>query len=430
MKGMADLNYEQALDYIHSHKRFGSKLGLERIGELMRLLGNPQEKLRFVHVAGTNGKGSTSIMTAAILRAAGYRTGLTVSPFVVDFCERVQIDGSVISHEELSEEITRIQPFADQVEGLTEFELITAAAFDLFHRKNCEIAVAEVGLGGRFDATNMIPKPLVSVITPIGLDHTQILGDTIEQIAFEKCGIIKPGVPVVTSPAQDIDALPVLLEQCAYRGSTLSQPTLNAAEQVRLSLNGTDFVYQGFSMHVPLLGQYQIANALTAMKAAELAVQQCTNQPLSMQAVQEGLAFVRFPARMEIVCRHPLTILDGAHNPQGAKALAESLSLLGKRPITAVMGMLADKNSTDALKLLAPHFRRLICVTPDNPRALDGHELAARADKLGLPASAAHSIEEAWELASAVAASEQGAVVICGSLYLAGQMRNVILNAD
>lgn len=424
------MNYEQALEYIHSHKRFGSKLGLERIGEMMRLLGNPQEKLRVVHVAGTNGKGSTAMMIAAILRAAGYRVGLTISPFVVDFCERIQIDGAMFTHDELAEEITRIQPFADQVAELTEFELITAAAYDSFCRQNCEIVVAEVGLGGRFDATNVIRQPLVSVITSIGLDHTQILGDTIEQIAFEKCGIIKPGVPVVTSPAQDIDALAVLLEQCALKGCTLSQPTLNAAERVHMGLDGTDFTYRDVRLHVPLLGRYQISNALTALKAAELAIEQCTDQPLSMRAVKAGLASVRFPARMEIVCRNPLTILDGAHNPQGAKALAESLSLLAGRPITAVMGVLADKDSTAALKELAPHFRRLICVTPENPRALDGHELAARADGFGLTASAAHTVQEAWELASAVAASEHGAVVICGSLYLAGQMRNVILNAE
>lgn len=430
MKGMADLNYKQALDYIHSHKRFGSRLGLERIGELMRRLGNPQEKLRFIHVAGTNGKGSTSVMTAQILRAAGYRTGLTISPFVTDFCERIQIDGLMVSHDEFAEEMTRIQPIADQVEGLTEFELITATAFDMFHRKNCEFVVAEVGLGGRFDATNVIPKPLVSVITPIGLDHTNILGDTIEQIAFEKCGIIKRGVPVVTSPEQDIDALAVLFEQCAKKECTLSQPTLNAAKNVRLSLSGTDFIYEKHALHVPLLGNYQVANALTAIKAAELAVQQCSEGTLSMQSVKEGLATVQFPARMEIVCRNPLTILDGAHNPHGAHALAESLSLLGDRAITAVMGVLADKNSTEVLKVLAPHFQRLICVTPENPRALDSHELAERADKLGLTASAAHSINEAWELASAVAASEHGAVVICGSLYLASQVRNVILNAE
>lgn len=424
------MQYQEALDYIHARVRFGSRPGLEQIGKMMRLLGDPQEKLRVVHVAGTNGKGSTAAMTAALLRAAGYRTGLTISPFVVDFCERIQIDGEFISHEDLAKEITLLQPFADQVEELTEFELITAAAYDYFYRRNCDVVVAEVGLGGRFDATNIIRNPIVSVITPIGLDHTEILGDTIEQIAFEKCGIIKPGVPVVTSPEQDTDALAVILEQCAQKGCTLAQPTVNAAGNVRLNLDGARFLYRDAEMHLPLLGGYQIANALTALKAAELAVQCCGGQALSVQAAREGLSKVHFPARMELLCRNPLTILDGAHNPHGARALAQSLSLLEDRPVTAVMGVLADKDSTAALKALAPHFRRLICVTPDNPRALDGHELAARADALGLTASAAHSAQEAWELASAVAASKNGAVVVCGSLYLAGQMRKVILNAD
>ena len=424
------MQYQKALNYIHARARFGSRPGLGPIGKMLGLLGNPQEKLRVVHVAGTNGKGSTAAMTAAVLRAAGFKTGLTISPYVVDFCERIQIDGEFISQEDLAEEITLLQPFADQVEELTEFELITAAAYDYFFRKNCDVVVAEVGLGGRFDATNVIQKPIVSVITPIGLDHTEILGDTIEQIAFEKCGIIKSGVPVVTSPGQDTDALAVILEQCAQKGCTLEQPTINAAGEVRLGLDGARFVYRDVEMYLPLLGKHQIANALTALKAAELAARLCGGQALPMQAVREGLSKVRFPARMEIVCKNPLTILDGAHNPHGARALAQSLSLLEGKPITAVMGVLADKDSTAALKALAPHFRRLICVTPENPRALDGHELAARADALGLTASAAHSAQEAWELASAVAASEKGAVVICGSLYLAGQMRKVILNAD
>ncbi len=424
------MQYKEALGYIHARARFGSRPGLERIGKMMRLLGDPQEKLRVVHVAGTNGKGSTAAMTAALLRAAGYRTGLTISPFVVDFCERIQIDGEFISHEDLAEEITLLQPFADQVEELTEFELITAAAYDYFHRRNCDAVVAEVGLGGRFDATNILQTPVVSVITPIGLDHTEILGDTIEQIAFEKCGIIKPGVPVVTSPDQDTGALAVILEQCAQKGCTLAQPTMNAAGDMRLDLDGARFVYRDAEMRLPLLGGHQVANALTALKAAELAAQRCGGRALSMQEARDGLAKVRFPARMEILCQNPLTVLDGAHNPHGAKALAQSLSLLGDRPVTAVMGVLADKDSTAALQALAPHFRRLICVTPENPRALAAHALAARADALGLAASAAHSVEEAWELASAVAASENGAVVICGSLYLAGRMRKVILNAD
>ena len=424
------MQYKEALDYIHARKRFGSRPGLDQIGKMMQLLGNPQEKLRVVHVAGTNGKGSTAAMIAAVLRAAGFKTGLTISPFVVDFCERIQINGEYLFEEDLAEEITLLQPFADQVEELTEFELITAAAYDYFCRKDCDVVVAEVGLGGRFDATNSIRSPLVSVITPIGLDHTEILGDTIEQIAFEKCGIIKPGVPVVTSPEQDTNALAVILEQCSQKGCTLEQPTINAAGAVQLSLDGARFVYRDVEMQLPLLGRYQVANALTALKAAELAVQRCGGLVLSVQAARDGLSKVRFPARMEVLCKNPLTILDGAHNPHGARALAQSLSLLEGRPVTAVMGVLADKDSTAALQALAPHFRRLICVTPDNPRALDGHELAARADALGLTASAAHSAQEAWELASAVAASENGAVVTCGSLYLAGQMRKVILNAD
>ncbi len=421
------MQYTQALAYIHAHNRFGMKLGLERMRSLMTMLGDPQEKLKFVHVAGTNGKGSTAAMTAAILRQAGYRTGLYISPYILDFCERMQVNGEMIPHEQLAELVEKLRPFADRVEGLTEFELVTALGFLWFAGQKCDVVVLEVGLGGRFDATNVITAPLACVIAPVGLDHTQVLGETVGQIAFEKCGIIKPGAKVVVHPAQDSDALAVIYEQAQKNGAEVLQPTGNGVENLVSGLQGSDFIYAGEQIHLPLIGGFQVGNALTAIAAAVCADRQLQNR-LKAGDIAAGIAGVRFPARMEIICRQPLTILDGAHNPQGAAALAQALGqLVDGRPVTGVMGMLGDKNCQEVVSILAPHFKRVICVTPENPRALSAHGLAELAAAQGVMASAAHSIREAWELASAVAQSEKGCIVICGSLYAASSFRQVIL---
>ena len=419
-------DYWEALDYIHGQKRFGKTPGLDNMRKLMELLGNPQKKLKFIHVAGTNGKGSTCAMIAGILQTAGYRVGLYTSPYIVDFRERIQVNGEMIPKEALTELVERIQPMVEQVGELTEFELITALGFCWFAQQNCDIVVLEVGLGGRFDATNVIDAPLVAVITPIGLDHTQVLGDTIQQIAREKCGILKPGSRVVTSGNQDVDALAVILETACANQIVVVQPTLKAAEQVHMTLEGTDLIYNGYQLHIPLAGKHQIDNALTAFEAvSELELHY--GFQVSAEAIKKGIAGVRFPGRMEVVCQDPLTILDGAHNPHGAKALKEALSLLEGRPITAVMGVLEDKDSEGVLELLAPCFKRLICVTLyGNPRALDGHALAAQADALGLQASAAHSLGEGLELAQMVAQAEKGVVVVCGSLYLVSGLRKIL----
>lgn len=422
------MTYQEAVSYIHAQKRFNGPPTLDRMRRLMALLGDPQERLRVVHIAGTNGKGSTAVMTAAILRAAGLRTGLTVSPFITDFCERVQIDGVPIAREALAHEVTRIAPLAEQVGGMTEFDLITAAAYSYFAASGCGAVVAEVGLGGRFDATNVISRPLVSVITRIGLDHMAVLGDTIERIAFEKCGIIKPGVPVVTCGGQDPDALAVIMEQCAKQGCVLSCGNPGAVSNVQMGLDGTDFTYQGMRLHVPLAGAHQVTNAVTAITAAGQALPALIGHAPDERTIADALSGVRFPARFEIVQRDPLVIIDGAHNPQAASALASALALLGGRPVTGVVGMLADKDSGGLLKALAPRLARVLCVTPESPRALGAHELAARADAAGLRASAAHGIDEALELAQAVASAEDGAVVVCGSLLFASQVRSRFMN--
>lgn len=419
------MTYEEALSYIHSLTRFRADAGLDRMRRLMDLLGNPQNQLKCVHVVGTNGKGSTCAVLSSILHEAGYKTGLFTSPFILDFCERMQTGGKMIPRERLAALTEQVKPFAEQIGEIKEFEFITALAFLWFAEQNCDITVLEAGMGGASDPTNLIPKPLAAVITSIGLDHTEVLGDTVEKIAREKSGIIKEGALVVTCPNQDPQAFAVIREQTLARHGVLIQENLEAVGQVHSDISGTDLCWQGLHLHIPLAGKHQISNTLTALAAIKQLSKIGFPRLSDSEVLVRGVAAARIPARMELLSRDPLVILDGAHNPQGAAALADALSLLDGRPVTAVMGMLADKNVDETLRVLAPRFARMICVTPHSLRALDAHELAARADRLGLRASAAHSAAEAWELSRAVAAAEHGAVVICGSLYLASELRAV-----
>ena len=421
------MTFEQTMQYIHSFERFGSRPGLERIERLLELLGRPQDKLKIIHVAGTNGKGSITAMTASILKTAGYKTGMYISPFVLDFRERIQLNGEMITKQQLADTMTRLRPMIEQVAGITEFEVITAAALDFFVQESCDVVVLEVGLGGRFDATNVVNNPLVSVIASIGLDHMDILGDTLEKIAFEKCGIIKPGGVTVCYPKQSVEALTVIMEQCAIKGNRLVLPNENSVEKITCGEDGSEIVYEGMCLTIPLLGQHQISNAITAAQTAKEAAKQGLS--ITDEEIFKGIADVRFPARLEVLCREPLVVLDGAHNPDGAQALERCLSIFGDRPITAVMGVLKDKDSEAELALLAPHFQRIIAVTPQNPRALSGEELALRASKYCKEVvSYGENFPFAFQRASEAASAEKrGMVLIFGSLYMAGEMRRVVL---
>lgn len=419
---------DQAIDYIHSLHRFGPKAGLEKTYALLNLLGNPQKNLQCVHIAGTNGKGSTAAMTASILRAGGYKTGLFISPYILEFRERIQINGEMIPPETLGEIVGRMIPLIDSIGGITEFEAVTAAAFVYFAEQDCDAVVLEVGLGGRFDATNVIEKPLVCAITSIGLDHTAILGDTLAQIAAEKAGILKPGAPVVVSAGQDPDAFAVILEQAALKGNTVIGPNRNAVGNISADIFGTQFSYRGMRLEVPLAGDHQITNALTAIEIAlELAAHHGYRK-LTEQAIMDGLRAVRFPVRMEVLSRDPLIIIDGAHNVAGAKALADALSLLD-RPAIGMIGMLSDKDSGEALSLLAPLFSKVICVTPDNPRALPAHSLAEHAAPYCSDIAVFDDLPAAYRAAYEAASGQGCALVVCGSLYLAADMRRLVLGS-
>ncbi len=423
---------EQAEQYIHSFDRFGSKLGLERITELLERLGDPQDHFKAVHVAGTNGKGSTSSMISSVLTEAGYKTGLFISPYILDFRERIQCCGRMISPEALGRVMNRVKPAVEQMkeEGNcpTEFEIVTAAAFEFYKDEECDIAVIEVGMGGRFDSTNVLKKPLASVITVIDYDHMDVLGDTLEKIAYEKCGIIKPGGTTISYPDQKEEALAVIMEQCALSNNRLIIPQSAAVKEIKSDIKGSRIKYGGMEITIPLAGKHQICNCLTAVET--LFALREKGMDIPDNAIMRGIERVHFAARFEIVNDEPLVIIDGAHNHSGARSLKEALQLLKDRKKTAVCGMLRDKDYRSSFEELAPLFDRMICVTPNNPRALPAGELARTAAELCRTEAEIVSCEEldrAFELAVENTGAED-AIIVFGSLYLAADMRRIILD--
>ncbi|MGN0635749.1 MAG: bifunctional folylpolyglutamate synthase/dihydrofolate synthase [Acutalibacteraceae bacterium] len=414
------MQYEEALQYIHSLEKFGIKPGMERITALCRAFGNVQEGLRYIHVAGTNGKGSTSTMLANICRNAGYKTGLFISPYVLDFRERIQVDGEMIPKDALAQIIERIRPVADALrengEPPTEFEVITAAAFLHYARQKCDMVVLETGLGGRLDSTNIIPCPEVSVITSVSLDHMAVLGNTVAEIAAEKCGILKDGGTVVTYPFQDPEALEVIRRTAEERRNTLIIPDGASIECRQESIYGTDAVIDGLPVHIPMLGRHMVYNASMAVAAARAL-------GISDEAITKGIADSRMPARMEILREKPLVILDGGHNEDCANALRGAVTqFLPGKHMVGVCGLMADKAYERYLSIVAPLFDTLITVTPQNPRSLPAKALCEAAQKYCPHCTAADSFSEACAKALEAAGAD-GAVIACGSFYMAADLK-------
>lgn len=421
------MNCEEAIAYIHSFRRFKKIPGLAPIRELLEALGRPQDGLRFLHVAGTNGKGSVCAMCASVLREAGYRTGLFISPYVLDFRERMQVDGEMIGEEELAALIGELRPVLEEMKerdvSISEFEVVTAAGLLWFAQKGCDAVCLEVGLGGRFDATNVIEAPMVSVITSVGYDHTEILGDTLEQIAAEKSGIIKQGGVTVAGPGQDPGALAVIMERCALQENRLILPGLASAEVLETGVFGSRIRFGGLELEIPLGGRHQIANCLTAVEA--LRALRIYGFAISDKNITEGIKKVRFPARMECFSRAPMVFLDGAHNPDGCRALAAALEEFPRERVLVVMGMLADKDTERSVELAASHASRFWAVTPPCPRALEAEKLAETAARYCPYVRAAASPGEGLREALAQADRED-AVFFCGSLYLAAELRPLL----
>lgn len=422
------MTYEQAVQKINSLLRFGIKPGLERIQELLHRLGDPQESLSFIHVAGTNGKGTTCTLLSSVLQQAGYRMGLFTSPYVTEFRERFQINGKMIPQEDLAALFDEILPVVEEmaVEGkvITEFEVITALALVWFSRERCDMVVLEVGLGGRFDATNVIPCPLLAVICSISLDHTAILGDTIQQIAFEKAGIIKQGGTTVAYPQSDPAAASVLKQAAKERKNQLyfADPSMVTCRSS--SLSGSALEYRGLMLTLPFLGVHQIKNAATVLRAVEVLREKGIQ--ISDQALQNGFEKANIPARMEILSHSPVVLLDGGHNPEGAAALAEVIrKYLSGKKIVAIMGMMADKDIHSALSQIAPLCAQIITLQPENPRSLTSEQLAEIASEFCPQVEAMHDREQAFRKAWD-SAGREGAVLICGSFFLAGEMRPIV----
>ncbi len=416
------MNYTECLNYIHSLMRFGSRPGLERISELLHRLGDPQERLNIIHVAGTNGKGSTCTFLSNILRASGKKTGLYISPFVTVFNERIQINGQPIPDSDLAVYTERVKAVVDQMPNdecpITEFEFITAVAFLYFFEQGCDAVVLEVGLGGRLDATNTIISPKASVIARIALDHTSILGDTEAEIAFEKCGIIKNGCTVVTTADNSDEALEVIKKNAKDLGCELKISDRCEVEVLSNDIFGSQILWQGEEYYVSLPGEHQISNAINAVMAVKAAFPEIT-----VDEIKQGLRTTVFPARCEVISREPLVILDGSHNPNGTGALADLLKKSGIENATAIVGFMADKDVSDALSLLRGKFKKMITVKVEsNARTMSAEDLKVACESICDNVVASKSYEEAIELVE-----NEDKIIVFGSLYLAGDIRPLLL---
>ncbi|MBP1743351.1 MAG: folylpolyglutamate synthase [Firmicutes bacterium] len=425
------MNYEAAMAYIQNTAKFGSNLGLDRTLKILELLGNPQDKIKCIHVAGTNGKGSTTAMITRILREAGYKAGMYTSPFLEEFEERIQVDGENIGKDDLARTVTEVSKVVEKVISLgfdhpTEFEIITCAMFKHFCEAEVDYAVIEVGLGGRLDSTNVI-TPVLSVITSISLDHTGVLGDTLREIAGEKAGIIKRGVPVVSYP-QEKEAEKVIADACSSLGCELISvepgsgeflETTKHAQRIRVkTLSGV------YEPELSLLGKHQIMNCAVAISAAEKL--QDLGLCISRDNILSALGKVKWIGRLEVLREKPLVVIDGAHNIEGITLLSESLKTYFKyEKLILIIGILRDKQVEAMIETIAPQAHRVIAVTPNSGRAESAAELNEVIVKYNSSSEACDDYAEAYEKALGYA-GEDDMVLVCGSLYMIGDMRKVI----
>lgn len=410
---------QEAADLIHQRAWVGQKPGLDRIRRLLGRLGDPHTRLKFVHIAGSNGKGSTAAMLSSVLTAAGLKTGLYTSPHLWQFNERFQVDGAPISEEDLVDITARV---LEAAEDETEFELMTALGMVYFLRAGCDIVVLETGLGGRLDSTNVIPAPEAAVITHIGLEHTELLGDTVEKIAAEKAGIIKPGCSAVLY-GQSQEAETAVERACGVVNAPLARTA--PVEPVSSGQEGQRFLYRGRGPYsISLLGEYQVHNAAVVLETVDALRRRGWEIP--EKAVVEGLVRARWPGRLELARRGPDVILDGGHNPQCMEALARALGELypGKKLIFLI-GVLADKDWSTMMGELLPLAKEFYTITPDSPRAMSAGELAEYLESRGVRAVPCGTVGDGLDRALA-AAGPQDVVCACGSLYMIGEVRHLL----
>jgi dihydrofolate synthase / folylpolyglutamate synthase len=432
------MNYTEAIAYLHSltdyektriERYTPETFGLARVEKLVAELGSPHTRFPSVHIAGTRGKGSTAAMCEAGLRAAGYRTGFYISPHLHTFRERIQVDRQMISREDVVALVEEIQPFVKRVPGVTTFEAITAMAFLYLARAEVDVAVVEVGLGGRLDATNVL-IPEVSIITSLSLEHTYLLGDTLDKIAYEKAGIIKPGVPAVTAPQRD-EARIVLETVCRERGA----PLTSIGRDWKVEAGPANLDGQAFSVRrlagdgseldgeywMPLLGRHQLENAACAVAAMDILGQRGFDVPA--EAVREGLRTVSWPGRLEILSREPLVVVDCAHNPYAARILRVALEELfpGQRWVL-IYGASVDKDITGVLATLLPISDYVIVTRSDHPRAAAPARLADLVASAGGGAEISVNPAKALQRALEVMGPDTG-LLVTGSIFLVADIR-------
>ena len=430
------MNYEEAIEYIHSTYKFGSKLGLENIGRLTELLGNPQDSYKVIHVAGTNGKGSTCNLIKEVLVDAGYKTGLFISPYLEEFTERIQVNNKPIDKDSLSRITTLVKDKIDIMlsEGYnhpTEFEVVTAIGFEYFKEQNIDFLVLEVGLGGRFDSTNIVKSPLLSVITSISYDHTEYLGDTLEKIAYEKAGIIKENSNVVIFP-QGENIKNVIRKKAIENNTKVYEVSSKNIEKIKSDITGQWFkylkkdVFNIDELKINLLGEHQLLNALTALQSLEVIKKEGYN--ISSENVKNGFSKCKFPGRFEVINKNPLIVLDGGHNTDGIKQLSKTLKeYFMDKKIIFFYGMLKDKDPKAFFDYILPLAKEVYTLTPASPRAVKAEDLAKSIESnYNIKATALQSYD--LVLTVLKSADKSDIIAFAGSLYLVGGIRTLLRN--
>lgn len=419
------MNYIEAMEYIHSPRYSGMRLGLENMKLIMNALGNPEKKLKVIHIAGTNGKGSVASYLSHILTEAGYKTGLFTSPFIEKFNERIKINQTEITNEALSRITNLIKEKVEESNtNPTEFEIITAIALQYFFEEACDIVILEVGLGGRLDSTNIIETPLLSIITPISYDHQAYLGETLGEIATEKAGIIKERVPVLIYPQQE-ETEEVINRVAKRRNATRFKPDFNLITSIQAGVKEQKFSYKHYEgIKISLLGEHQLRNASLAIEAIDYL--RNIGYSINNEVMYRGLASTTWPGRFEIIQNDPTIIIDGAHNIDSIRSLVDNLQrYFNEEKIIAIFGVLKDKDIRMMIEEISPIIERFITVTPDSPRALHAEELAHYLKQQGLEAESASDYTDALQRATEYV---KGDSIICafGSLYYIGEIRKII----
>jgi dihydrofolate synthase/folylpolyglutamate synthase len=422
------MDIREAMEFINSTTWQGSRLGLERMELLLRMLGNPEKKLKYIHIAGTNGKGSTAVMLASVLTEAGYKTGLYTSPYIQCFNERIQIDGRNIPDESIISEVENLKDFIAVMEDKpTEFEIITVIAFLYFYHCQCDIVVLEVGMGGRLDSTNIIPTPEVAIITAIDLDHTRELGDTIEKIAREKAGIIKRDCDLVLYQ-QKRSVYEIINSVCAEQSARIHSVDFNHIEITRSDMSGQCMIFENHSnVKINLRGEYQQKNAAVVLKTLDVLVKK--GWRISETDIRKGMEKAKWPGRFELLSKEPYFLVDGAHNPNGVQALANNIEVYFKnKKIIFLIGVLMDKNYEAMMKIILPYGNRFIVVQPENPRALSKSELANfLRESFDVNVIEAINVKDGINSALEMVGEDE-IIIAFGSLYMVGSIRSFFLS--